>query len=415
MSVNITPGSFSPTFGTAGVTSAFGAARTYRDGIFIRSVFLKELAIAQRLNEMVIAREAGTRVPQVTSKKGQRYTLPTKSIPAVGDVTTAFTTSGYSYPDYAAIDTFTATGDRFTQQIGAGTSVLGIPVPLQRINEGEVELLINQYRGLGLAFTRDYLEISMLENPSQYYAEMIKYAMNNDMERYLWLACLYTGPLTETADDYGTLFNDAIGITNKANFQLTRTLASINTGSNLITATTTGTASGMSNPTNSRFGTTPANVPWLFGSTSSDISYSTITRAWEKFDAVNVPVGQRKLIMEAKGYTDVSHLPQFVDTDVSGNGGGQVNYNGRMGKIHGFETFMTNVIQPIGASSNVLYELAAGPDALAYGVQREPDLIIDDMLNKKEQALVLMSTSRYGAVVKRPDHIGIIQTRTRVG
>lgn len=415
MSVNITPGSWSPTFGPSGVTSPYGAARQYRDGIFIRSVFLKELAIAQRLNEMVIAREAGTRVPQVTSKKGQRYTLPTKSIPAVGDVTTAFTTSSYSYPDYVAIDTFTATGDRFTQQIGSGTSVMGIPVPLQRMNEGEVELLINQYRGLGMAFTREYLEISMLESPSQYYAEMIKYAMNNDMERYLWLTCLYTGPLTETADDYGTLFNDAIGITNRASYQLTRTLSAVGTGSNLITPNATGSAPSMTNPGNSRFGTSPANVPWLFGTTTSDISYSTIVRLSEKFENVNVPLGQRKLIMEAKGYTDVSHLPQFQDIQIAGGDAAEkVNTTGRMGKIHTFDTFMTNVIQPTGSSSNVLYELAAGPDALAYGVQREPDLIIDDMLNKKEQALVLMSTARYGAVVKRPDHIGIIQTRTRI-
>lgn len=412
MGIAVSPGSWTPTFGSGGVTSAYGAARQYRDGIFIRSVFLKELSIQQRLNDLVILRVGGNRVPQVKSTKGQRYTMPTKSIPAVGDVTTSFTTSGYSFPDYAATDTFTQAGDLFTKTIGAGTSVLGIPVPLQRLNEGEIELKIDQHRGLAMAFTKEYLEISLLENPSQHYAELIKYAMNNDMERYAWLACLYTGPLTETADDFGSLFNDAIGITNRASYQLTRTLASVNVGSNLITPEADGNSASMSNPTNSRFGTTPINVPWLFGSTSTDIGYTTITRISEKFDQYNVPEDARHLILESKGYHDVAHLPMFINKDVSeGNG---VNNSGRIrGTVHGFATHMTNVIQPTGASANVLYELALAKDSLDYGVQREPDLIIDDMLDKKEQAMVLMATARYGAVVKRPDHVAIIQTRTR--
>src|SRR5262245_23405167 len=119
----ITPGSWTPTFGSGGVTSSFGAARQYRDGIFIRSVFLQELSIMQRMNDLAILKNSGERFPQVTSKKGQRYTVPTKSVPAVGDVTTAFTTSAYSYPDYVATDTFTEGGNNFGPTLGAGTSV----------------------------------------------------------------------------------------------------------------------------------------------------------------------------------------------------------------------------------------------------------------------------------------------------
>lgn len=408
----VTPGSWTPTIalGGAGVTSAYGAARTFRDGIFIRSQFIKELTVESRMNQTVILKNAAERVPQVTSRKGQRYTFPTKSIPTVHDVTTSVVTSGYSYPDAYATDTFTAGGDRFTRTGTAGTSVLGVPLPMQRINEGEIELYINQHRGLAMLFTREYLEISMLDNPSSYYGGMIRYAMANDMDRYAWLAALYTGPITETADDYGSLFNDAIGITNRANYTLTRTLTSVGVSSSLITATTDGIAASMSNSSNSRFGTSPQNVPYLVGSTSSDVTYSTIRRITRLMNANNVPQG-RKIFADSKMYDDISHLPQFVHMDVAGKES-TVNVDGRMGNIHGFSVHDTNVIQPTGTSSNVLYGLAMGPDAMKYGVQREPDVIIDDMLNKKEQALVLMATARYGVTTQRPDHVFVIQTRT---
>jgi hypothetical protein len=410
----ISAGSFTPSFGAAGVTSAFGGSLSYRDGIFIRTQLLAELGIEQRLNEMPILKNAGERVPQVTSRKGQRYSFPTKSIPAVGTVDQSFTTSSFSYPNYAASASVTVTGGLFTKTVGTGASVVGIPVPLQRINEGEVILLINQYRGLGMAFTKEYLEISMIENPTKYYGEMIKYALNNDMETYAWLVSLFTGPITETADDYGTLFNDAIGITNKASNVLTRTLTSIGSGSNLITAQTTGVATGMSNSSNSRFGTSPFNVPFLQGSTTSDITYNTIARTSEVFDKQNVPLNKRFLFLDNKGYNDVSHLPEFVSADFGGKQS-NVNDGGRLasGTVHSFQAFMTNVIQPAGASSNVLYELAMGANALKYGVQREPDVTIDNLLDKKERALILVADCRYGVVNQRPDHTVVIQTRTR--
>lgn len=426
MSAGISSGSFTPASAISGFngitnTEGFGASRQYRDGVFIKSVFLKELSIKQRMNELIILMGM-EKLPQVTAKKGQRYLLPTATAPAVGDVSTGYTTSSWSYPDYVATNdpTYT-TSDPFTKIVGAGTSVLGIPVPLQRINEGEVELRIDQHRGLAMSFTKEFLEISLLENPSQYYAELIKYAMNNDMERYAWLVALYTGPLTEVASDFdqassAVVNSDAIGITNATNYLLTRTLTDVGGASNLVTATTTGTMAGMSNPTKSRFGATPRNVPFLLGSTASDISYTTIARLSEKFDQYNVPLKGRTLKVDAKGYNDISHLPQFVNTQTAGSGGASdVNTTARIkGTIHGFDVAMTNVIQPAGASSNVLYELAMGPDAMCYGVQREPSLAIDNMLDKKEQALVLMSTARYGVVGKRPDHMAVVQTRTRV-
>lgn len=416
MVATLSAGSWTPTYGSGGVTSAYGASRQYRDGVFVRTVFLNELAIQQRLNNLVILKNSGQRVTQVTNRKGQRYTLPTKTAPGVSDLNVAFTTQSFTFPDYAATDAVTQTGDNFTKTLSTGNSILGIPVPLQRINEGEVELLINQQRGLALSFTKEYLETSLLPNPSQHYAELTRYALDNDTERYAWLACLFTGPITETADDFGTLFNDAIGITNKASYTLTRTLSSIGAGSNLITAQTTGTAPGMNNSGNSRFGSTPINVPWLFGSTAADITYSTISRLSEKWDGYNIPIGKRNLFFEAKGYNDVAHLPQFINEAVAGGGGAEkFNEAARIGgRIHGFNVFLTNVIQPCGSSSNVLYELALADDTLAYGIQREPTLIIDNMLDKKEMAIVVLSTTRYGVTAKRPDHMAIVQTRTRV-
>jgi hypothetical protein len=198
-------------------------------------------------------------------------------------------------------------------------------------------------------------------------------------------------------------------------YALTRTLSAVGTGSNLITAQTNGTAPSMNNSSNSRWGNPPYNVPWLFGSTSTDISYTTIAKITQVFNSRNVPSGKRNIFVDSKGYADISHIPNFVNTGTDGKGqdAAGVNKTGMIeGTIHGFNVYMTNVIQPTGASSNILNELAIGDDALAYGVQREPEIIIDNRLDKAELCMLLVASARYGVTGKRPDHIAIIQTRT---
>ena len=409
-SAPIVAGSFQP-------YSGFGYDRSYQDGIFIRSQFMDELRIEARENDLKIIKMFGEKLGAGKSKPGERFMVPTQSNVAVGDVADTVTTSGFSFPDYIATDNATITEiSSFSRKIAAGASFLGIPLPLQAANEGQVELIVNQYRGAAMVFTKRFIETAMgyIKNPSSAYAKKFRYAMNNDMEEYCWLTWLYTGPITNTAADYGTgtdSFTDAIGVTNRTNYALTRTLTSINGASNLITPTVDGTpTAGMSNSGNARFST--FSVPFLFGSTSADISYDTLARLEEKFNQRNVPMDGRAILCEPKGYNDIVNLPQFSRMESYGKAG--VMSTGRAaGQILTFDIDMTNVIQPAGASSNVNYEIAGSKGALLYEVANEPELIIDNMLGKPQMAIVVMAVSRYGAVVQRPDHTAVIQTRTR--
>lgn len=397
--------------------SGFGYDRPYQDGIFIRSQFMDDLRIEARENDLKILSMFGEKLGATGSRPGERFMVPTQSNVAVGDIADAVTSSGYSFPDYIATDSPTVNNtNSFSRKIGAGASFLGIPLPLQDVNEGQVELVVNQYRGAAMVFTKRFIETCMgyMKNPSSAYAKKLRYAIMNDIEEYAWLSFLYTGPLTATASDYGTGFNsftDAIGITNRTNYALTRTLTSINGAANLITPTANGSpTAGMSNTGNARFSTN--TTPYLFGSTGSDISFDTLARVDEVFNQRNVPMEGRGLLCEPKGYGDIKYLPQFSSEFLGGQT--DVYKTGRLReKILNFEVGMTNVIQPAGSGSNVNYEIAASKGALLYEIAREPDLIIDNKLNKPEMAIVVMGTTRYGAVVQRPDHTAIIQTRTR--
>lgn len=397
--------------------SGFGLDRPYQDGIFIRSQFMDNLRIEARENELKLVQMFGEKLGAGKSRPGERFMVPTQSNVAVGDVDDTVTTSGYTFPDYIATDgaTITQSSD-FSRKITSGASFVGIPLPLQAANEGQVELLVNQYRGCAMVFTKRFIDTAMgyVKNPSSAYSKKIRYAIMNDMEEYYWLTWLYTGPIAATAADYGTgvnSFTDSIGITNRTNYALTRTLTSINGASNLITPSTTGSVSGYSNSGNARF--TSNQVPRLFGSTDADISFDVLARLEEHFNTRNVPQEGRGILCEPKGFNDIIYLPQFSDKDFY-PGGNNPYANGKpAGKILTFNVDVSNVIQPAGASSNVNYEIAGTKGTLLYEVQQEPDLIIDNKLNKPELCIIVMATTRYGGVIQRPDHAAVIQTRTR--
>lgn len=409
---NIVSGGFQPVSGTAG----YDMPR--QDGIFIRTQMAEEMRIEDRENELKLITMFGEKLGLSKSKPGETYLVPTLSNLAVGDVTDTVTSSGFSFPDYIATDAPTISqGNTFSKKIGAGTSMLGIPLPLQAANEGVVQLTVNQYRGTALIFTRRFVETAMsyMKNPSSAYGAKIRYAITNDMEEYCWLSWLYTGPITASAADYGTsanAFTDAIGLSNRTNYALTRTLTSINGASNLITPTSTGSpTTGMSNTGNARFSN--YSVPWLFGSTSSDISFDTISRLEESFNQRNVPLEGRAILAEPKGYNNIIYLPQFANTKYYPGAGSAMSDSKIPGKILTFNVDYSNVIQAAGASSNVLYEIAGTKGVLLYETQREAELIIDNKMNKPELCTVVMATIRYGAVIQRPDHAAVIQTRTR--
>jgi len=404
-------------------TTGFGYDRPYQDGIFIRSQFMDNLRIEDRENELMIINMFGERLGASKSRPGERYLVPTQSNLAVGDIADNVTTSGFSFPDYIATDSPTVTQiSTFSRKIGSGASFIGIPLPLQAANEGQAELIINQDRGAAMVFTRRFIETAMgyIKNPTQAYSKKMRYALMNDIEEYCWLTFLYTGPITQVAGDYGatgaiTSFTDAIGINNQTNYALTRMLTSINGAANLITPFGTGFFQGsISNSGNSRFNANP-NVPWLFGTTASDLSFDTIARLEEAFNKRNVPYDGRALVCEPKGYADIKFLPQFSNADYYPANKNTVMDNGRLNsEILSFQVGMTNVIQPAGAASNVLYEIAGAKGALLYEVAREPDLIISNMLDQPQLCQVVMATTRYGAVIQRPDHTAVLQTRTRI-
>jgi hypothetical protein len=401
--------------------SGFGLDRTYQDGIFIRSQFMNELKIAERENQLKILDMFGEKLPR-GSKKGTRFMIPTLSNPAVGDVTDTITTGSFGYPDYVATDAPSITNTNpFSRKIAAGTAVVGIPLPLQNINEGQIELQVDQYRGCAMLFTKRFLDTALpwISDPNKAYGAKIKYALMNDIEEYAWLTWLYTGAITTTAGDYGTgtaAFTDAIGITNRTNYALTRTLTSINGASNLITPTTTGSLSGMSNSGNARFD--QQQVPRLFGSATSDLTFDTINRLNIHFNQRNVPVNGRGILCAPKSYSDIAYLPQVSHRDYGAQNENVYRNADISARVLNFAVAQTNTIQAAGSSSAIEYNIAGvkgggqGESSLLYDIQQEPsNLIIDNRLDKAEQCLIVMATTRYGAVVQRPDHAAVLQAR----
>lgn len=397
--------------------AGFGLDRPYQDGIFVRSQFMENLRIEERENELKILKMFGENLGAGKSNPGERFLVPTQSNPAVGDLLDSVTTGNYAFPDYIATDAPTiANTNPFARTIGSGATVLGIPLPLQAANEGQIELQVNQYRGTALLFTKRFIETAMgyIKNPTSAYSKKIKYVLMNDIETFSWLTWLFTGPITAVIGDYGTganSFTDSIGVSNQTNYQLTRTLTAINSGTNLITPTSTGTSAvAFSNSGNARFSN--YNVPWLYGSTNADISFDTVARLDENFNLRNVPDEGRGILCNSKGYNDIKYLPQFSSADYYDSNG--VYKSGKVGgKILNFDVDYSNVIQPATANSNVIYNIAGAKGALLYQISNQPDLIIEDMLRKPQLAIIVMATTRYGAVIQRPDHAAVIQTRTR--
>lgn len=397
------------------VSGSYGLDRPYQDSIFIRSQFLEDLRIEDRENELKILRMFGRKLGVAKVKPGERYMIPTQSNLAVGDVVDTVTTSGFSFPDAYATDSPTVTNtNTFSRKIGSGASNIAIPLPLQVPNEGQTELFINQYRGAAMLFTKRFVEqaLSYVKDPGKAYSKKLRYAINNDAEEYGWLAWLYTGPLTAVVADYGTganAFTDAIGITNRTNYALTRTLTSINGASNLITPTTDGApTAGMSNSSNARFSSN--SVPFLFGSTASDITLDTLYRVDLQFNRRNVPYDGRGILTNPDGYSAIKFLPHFLEGELY-SGADQMKTGKLGGKILNFEVDQTNVIQPATSGSNVIYSIAGVKGNLIYDFVREPDVIVDDRMDKAEMCTIVLGATRYGMVLERTDHAAVIQSR----
>ena len=406
---NISVGGMQP------VSGSYGLDRVYQDSIFIRSQFLEDLRIQDRENELKILNMFGKRMGVTKARSGERYMIPTQSNLAVGDVVDTVTTSGYSFPDAYATDSPTVTNtNTFSRKIGSGASNIAIPLPLQVPNEGQTELFVNQYRGAAMLFTNRFVEqaMSYVKDPGKAYSEKLKYSIKNDAEEYGWLTWLYTGPLTGVAADYGTganAFTDAIGITNRTNYALTRTLTSINGASNLITPTADGTpTAGMSNTGNARFNTN--SVPFLFGSSASDITLDTLYRVDLQFNRRNVPQEGRGILTNPDGYSAIKFLPHFLDSDLY-PGGNQMQTGKLGGKILNFSVDYTNTIQPATSGSNVIYSIAGVKGNLLYEFVKDPQVIVDDRSDRAEMCTIVLGAVRYGMVLERPDHAAVIQSR----
>lgn len=394
-----------------------------QDGVFSRTILEEKLKLKEHTAATPILNNLAYKLGSA-KKGGTKFLIPTISNPMIQDISDTVTTSSYGYPDYAATDTPTITQTNPQYRTGtAGTSVLGIPFTLQVPNEGVSELNLNQIRGGAMLFTKRYIQevtAMMMKNPSEVYGDRFRKQLEVDMETYLWLCFLYTGPVTGTAGDYGTgvnSFTDAIGITNRANYALTRTLTSINGASNLITpnsSTSNAPTSGMSNGSNARFAN---SVPRLYGSSAAPITFNTIQQAIVNFrNQVGADISSMTpmLITNPKTYMDIALLPQFSARSMGAQNESVYQEGMLTANALSLKVAQTTAIQPAGSGSNVVYSIfgAKGADAgmssLVYDVAAEPTIVVDDMLERKEQAIYLGISGRYGGVLARPSDCAVI-------
>lgn len=394
-----------------------------QDGVFNRTILEDRIKLKEHSAATPITSNLAYKLNSM-SKGATKRLLPTLSNPAIQDISDSVLTSGYSYPNYAATDaaTFTQTNPQY-RTATSGDSVLGIPFTLQAPNEGVVELNPNQLRGGAMLFTRRYLDeitVPSMKNPSMDYGDLFRQQLAVDLETYCWLTFLYTGPVTATAGDYGTgvnSFTDAIGLTNRANYALTRVLTSINGASNLITPnsdTSNAPTSGMSNGSNARF---PNSVPRLFGSSASPITFDVIQRAVVNFRnqvGANITRMTPMLITNPKAYMEIAMLPQFSNADFGAQNESAYQEGVLRSNALSLRVLQTTAIQPAGSSSNAIYSVFGAKGAsqelssLVYDTVGEPEVIMDNMLKKKEMAYFLGAFSRYGAVLQRPTDCAVI-------
>lgn len=396
----LSAGGFQPTTDrTTGVTGNFGASRAYRDGIFIKTRWDAAFSVKQRIPHMALLNVLGKKMP-IQGKPGERYPIRTLSMPAVGPYTDNITTNSFTYPEYVGTDAPTFGGTKFMRTATAGTTVLGIGFPLQAPNEGEAELFIDQYTGCAMLFTQRFLQTSVVRSPDKEYIPLMRSAMDLDAEFYAQLVCLYTGPLTEVAGAYGTQLNDAIGITNQTNYQLTRTLTAINSGSNLITPTTTGVFGGAMTGTSRWLSVTGGrNVPYLVGNPNQGITINTFRQMNRVLAGEFAPDSRVLVVDPSKGYFDIINIPEAVNADVNRAPLSTNTSTPPKARFQGFDIHTSGAIRPMGASSNVYYGVAGiRNEGIAYGFQQEPDTVIDNRMDKSERCVIASSVQRYGMV-----------------
>jgi hypothetical protein len=410
-----TQGNFASPFNSGGFTGAPSVAPQFRDHLFVEQKFRKDLTLMQRLPYMSILRNLGKKI----AYDGGSALHGTKiSRPAIGPYTQPLEVGGTpGFPNSAATNSTTITGNKYLSTSTAGVTSIGIPFPMITPNATRYTFRITENQGVAMCLDNLFMETLTDASLVDKLQTLMRDALNLDVEQGAFFNALYAGPITETASQYGSIGAEAVGLTNRANSAVPtgRNYANINGSSNLITpaaiadlvngaplaANMTGTSK------NALFG----NVPVLIGDANSPISYTTFRQLDLYFQGLSV-AGHEDMafVVDTFGLNQIKGIHEFINRTLQESPDNYLKAGPKNDfKVNGYTVSTSQAIRPAG-SAGVMYGLAGVKNqAIEYGFRIDPKVIVDNRLNKAEQVLLLCGMQSYGFGVPRPEELAVVQ------
>ena len=410
---NYTQGNFQGAYNNnTGYTSGPSLGTAYRDNIFVTQQYVDSLNWIQRKPYRAITRLLGQKVN--APNKGNTYQGYGLSRPSIGAYNQTITVGGSTFPALFNTNSTTITTNKYLSRNTGGVSVIGVPFPMQTPNATRKTVQVDQFQGLAMVFDEIFLSQMTSTTLMSDIKSLIAQTLDLDIEQYLYLAMLYSGPITETASNYGAIGAESIGITNRTNSAIssTRDYTVINGASNLITPATisdlvngapvAGSMTGTSK--NATFG----NVPLLLGDAVSPLTETTLRQLLLYFAGCNLD-DSLALVVDPYGYNQLMQILTFVNSDISGKPNDYIK--SRMPKdfdIYNFTVGVSNAIRPSGSNAS-LYALAGAKGKSVQWIQGiEPDVWEDNRLDRAEKVIILGANQSYGAAAVTPHETAVV-------
>lgn len=132
------------------------------------------------------------------------------------------------------------------------------------------------------------------------------------------------------------------------------------------------------------------------------LTFANIVDAAAKLDTANVPQNDRVIVVNGVGLSDLRKVAEFTLYDHNGKEGVVSTEKGIVGSIYGMPVYVTEVIKPVGASTQTYTFLMFQKEAIIGATQGVPPLEAD-----REKLLgtdYIVGSQLWGVKVLRPDH-----------
>ncbi|MFB6374493.1 MAG: P22 phage major capsid protein family protein [Bradymonadaceae bacterium] len=114
-----------------------------------------------------------------------------------------------------------------------------------------------------------------------------------------------------------------------------------------------------------------SSVATQVGSAGTDVREGTVIDARQKLNDLKAPMGDRALVVSSKDEASLLEVDKFTEASSIGNEGEAIR-EAQLGRLYGFDTYMSQLVQETGSSPVQTHNIAFDPDAFVLASRPLP-------------------------------------------